>query len=71
MMHRLNLQCKTPMSWDIYREIQRELITQPWRRLRRRNLLMAMLDATQFEQNPAHEWLGEYRQVLRQDIHQV
>jgi hypothetical protein len=69
MLRRLSLQAEvSEISWDGYRELQQELITQPWRRLRRRNLLAAMLDATRFERQPIHEWLGEYRQVLRQDV---
>jgi hypothetical protein len=69
MLRRLSIQAAGgDISWDGYRELQQELITQPWRRLRRRNLLVAMLDATRFERQPLHEWLGEYRQVLRQDV---
>jgi hypothetical protein len=69
MQRRLAIQAEVgDVAWDSYRELQQELITQPWRRLRRRNLLVAMLDATRFERQPAHEWLGEYRQALRQDL---
>jgi hypothetical protein len=68
MIRRLNLTAHNTVTWDAYREIQQELITQPWRRLRRRNLLAAMWAATGFERQPLHEWLGEYRQALRQDL---
>ncbi|MBE9032025.1 hypothetical protein IQ266_20005 [filamentous cyanobacterium LEGE 11480] len=68
MMRRLNIQVNQNISWEAYREVQKELITQPWLRLRRRNLLTAMIDATRFEKKPAHEWLGEYRQALNQPI---
>jgi hypothetical protein len=72
MQRRLSIQAAGgDISWDGYRELQQELITQPWRRLRRRNLLRAMIDATRFERQPAHEWLGEYRQALRQDLGQI
>jgi hypothetical protein len=67
MIRRLDITAHKNISWDTYREIQQELISQPWRRLRRRNLLIAMLEATRYERQPAHAWLGEYRQVLRQD----
>jgi hypothetical protein len=68
MMHRLNVQAVQNITWDTYQEIQQELITQPWRRLRRRNLLLAMIAATGFERQPSHEWLGAYRRELRQDL---
>lgn len=67
MINRLKIAAHPNISWDTYREIQQELITQPWRRLRRRNLLIAMVEATRYERQPSHTWLGEYRQVLRQD----
>ncbi|NJN49731.1 MAG: hypothetical protein HC805_08175 [Alkalinema sp. RL_2_19] len=68
MIRRLDIHADQNITWNAYREIQKELITQPWRRLRRRNLLMAMLEATKFERKPVYEWLGEYRKALRQDI---
>jgi hypothetical protein len=68
MLDRLNVKAIQNISWEVYRDLQQELITQPWRCLRRRNLLVAMVAATQFERQPRHEWLGEYRQALRQDL---
>lgn len=68
MIRRLDLKIEQNITWEAYRDIQQELITQPWLRLRRRNLLAAMLDATRFEQKPAYEWLGEYGKVLNREI---
>jgi hypothetical protein len=65
MCEKLGIHSKTIANWQAYQEIQQELITQPWRRLRRRNLVSGMIAATQYEQNLPKEWWGEYRRVLR------
>jgi hypothetical protein len=65
MLDSLNVGVRPDQSWEIYREIQQELILRPRQQLRQRNLLLAMIEATQFEQAPQLEWLGEYRQVLQ------
>jgi hypothetical protein len=44
-------------AWDVYCTLQRELIQRPWQRLRQRNLLVAMFEATQFERHPRDRWL--------------
>jgi hypothetical protein len=65
MLETLNVEVRPDQSWAIYREIQQELILRPRQQLRQKNLLLAMIEATQFEQQPRLEWLGEYRQVLQ------
>jgi hypothetical protein len=65
MLNALNIAIRPDQSWEIYREIQQELILRPRQQLRQKNLLLAMIEATQFERQPQLEWLGEYRQVLQ------
>ncbi len=60
MMDDLKIDLLTSISWEIYCEIQRELVRRPSQTLRRKNLLQAMIQATQFERHPQREWLGEY-----------
>jgi hypothetical protein len=68
MAETLNLSALPQTTWEMYQEIQRELIVRPWRRLRRRNLFVAMLEAAQFERHPKYEWLGDYRKVQNRPI---
>jgi hypothetical protein len=63
MAHTLNIDVIPQDSWEMYQEIQRELITQPWRRLQRQNLIITMLRATKFEQLPQHRWQQHYAKV--------
>jgi hypothetical protein len=63
MLDGLNIAVRPDQSWEIYREIQQELILRPRQQLRQKNLLLAMIEATRFEQQPQLEWLGEYGQA--------
>jgi hypothetical protein len=63
MAHTLNIDVLPQDSWEIYQETQRELITQPWNRLQRQNLVTTMLRATKFEQLPQHRWQQHYAKV--------
>jgi hypothetical protein len=63
MVHTLNIDVLPQDSWEMYQEIQRELITQPWTRLQRQNLVTTMLRATKFEQRPQHRWQQHYAKV--------
>jgi hypothetical protein len=65
MLDGLNITVRPDQSWEIYREIQQELILRPRQQLRQKNLLLAMIEATRFEQQPQLEWLGDYGKVLQ------
>jgi hypothetical protein len=63
MTERLQVAVVPQDSWAMYQAIQRELVARPWKRLRRRNLFVAMWEATQFERFPKYEWWGDYDQA--------
>lgn len=65
MCEKLAIRSKTVANWQAYQAIQQELVMQPWRRLRRRNLMTGMIAATQFEWNLPKEWWGDYRRIVR------
>jgi hypothetical protein len=60
MIEDLQVNVLPSISWEIYREIQQELVRRPMQILRKKNLLVAMIQATRFEQHPSREWLGAY-----------
>jgi hypothetical protein len=65
MMDDLQVNFLSSISWEIYCEIQQELVRRPSQTLRQKNLLKAMIQATQFERHPQREWLGEYASSCR------
>jgi hypothetical protein len=71
MAHTLNIKVLPQDSWEMYQAIQCELITQPWARLHRQNLLTTMLRATKFEQRPQHLWQQHYAKVKGQKARQT
>jgi hypothetical protein len=60
MVEDLKVNILPSVSWEIYCEIQQELVRRPTQTLRQKNLLVAMIQATRFEQQPSREWLGAY-----------
>jgi hypothetical protein len=56
MIDDLQVNVLPSVSWEIYREIQQELVRRPSQTLRQKNLLVAMIQATQFERQPRREW---------------
>jgi hypothetical protein len=60
MLNDLLVDVITNTSWEHYCSVQQELMHYPWQRVRQRHLLLAMVEATQFERHPKMEWLGEY-----------
>jgi hypothetical protein len=60
MIEDLKVNVLPSISWEIYSEIQQELVRRPTQTLRQKNLLVAMIQATRFEQQPIREWLGAY-----------
>jgi hypothetical protein len=60
MIEDLKVNVLPSVSWESYREIQQELVRRPIQTLRQKNLLVAMIQATRFEQKPSREWLGAY-----------
>lgn len=60
MIEDLKVNVLPSISWEIYCEIQQELVRRPIQTLRQKNLLVAMIQATRFEQQPSREWLGAY-----------
>jgi hypothetical protein len=60
MVEDLKVNVLPSISWEIYSEIQQELVRRPTQTLRQKNLLVAMIQATRFERQPSREWLGAY-----------
>jgi hypothetical protein len=67
MLNDLLVYVITNTSWDHYCSVQRELMHYPWQRVRQRHLLVAMVEATQFERRPKMQWLGEYASHRHRD----
>jgi hypothetical protein len=57
LIQQRTLKPRHPATWEAYCNLQRDLIIQPWQRLRSRNLLVAMVEATRFERRPRDRWL--------------
>lgn len=60
MMEDLQVAGVTPLSWELYRDLQQELVRQSRRMLRQKSLLLSMGKATWFEWQPKSQWLGDY-----------
>ncbi len=53
----------TDISWHFYRNMMQQFTVSSKQTFRRKNLILAMLEATLFELNPKSEWLGDYPQA--------
>ncbi|MBH8576904.1 hypothetical protein I8752_28745 [Nostocaceae cyanobacterium CENA369] len=56
----LGITVSTDVSWFAYRNLEQQAIIYRKQNLRRKNLFLAMLEATLFEINPKSKWLGDY-----------
>ncbi|MEJ1933423.1 hypothetical protein WDZ92_24755 [Nostoc sp. NIES-2111] len=63
MLNDLGISVVTDISWSAYRSLGQQAIIYRKTIMRRRNLLLAMLEATLFEIKPKSEWLGDYAKV--------
>lgn len=52
------------VSWDAYVQHERDAMVYRKQAVKRTNLLMGMLNITQFELNPKTQWLGDYGKKL-------
>lgn len=52
------------LSWDAYVQHEHNAAVYRKQALKRTNLLLGMLNVTQFELNPQHQWLGDYGKRL-------
>ncbi|CBN57904.1 MULTISPECIES: hypothetical protein [Kamptonema] len=66
MVADLGITVLTDVSWENYVKIEQEATTYRKRSLKRKNLLLAMIEVTLFELNPKSEWLGDYAKFARQ-----
>ena len=48
------------VSWQTYKNLERQATIFRKQSFRHKNLLLAMLEATLFEMHPKSEWLGDY-----------
>ncbi|MBW4565853.1 MAG: hypothetical protein KME32_33180 [Mojavia pulchra JT2-VF2] len=53
------------VSWSAYRSLGQQATIFRKQTLRRKNLLLAMLEATLFEMKPKSEWLGDYPKAAK------
>ncbi|MBU7582283.1 MAG: hypothetical protein KAF91_05140 [Nostoc sp. TH1S01] len=56
----LGIHLSTDLSWTAFKAYEKQAIIFRKQAMRRKNLLMAMLEATLFELSPKSEWLGNY-----------
>ncbi|MDF0554877.1 hypothetical protein [Kamptonema sp. UHCC 0994] len=66
MIGDLGIKVLTDVSWENYVKIVQESVIYRKRSLKRKNLLLAMIEVTLFELNPKSEWLGDYAKFARQ-----
>ena len=59
----LGIYVSTDVSWHFYRNMMQQFTVSSKQIFRRKNLILAMLEATLFELNPKSEWLGDYPQA--------
>ncbi len=64
MLTSLSITLSTDLSWNAYQEAQQHYLEHMKRSLRRKPLLVSMIEATQFELKPKFEWLGDYGKLL-------
>ncbi|BAZ49090.1 hypothetical protein NIES4103_17010 [Nostoc sp. NIES-4103] len=60
ILNDLGINLATDVSWQTYKNIERQATILRKQSFRRKNLLLAMLEATLFEIKPKSEWLGDY-----------
>ncbi|QSJ19987.1 hypothetical protein JYQ62_15500 [Nostoc sp. UHCC 0702] len=56
----LGITVATDVSWQTYKNLERQATISRKQSFRHKNLLLAMLEATLFEMHPKSEWLGDY-----------
>lgn len=56
----LGIKVATDVSWQTYKNIEQQATIFRKQSFRRKNLLLAMSEATLFELKPKSEWLGDY-----------
>jgi hypothetical protein len=60
MLIDLGITVSTDVSWEVFRNLQQKSIILCKQIMRRKPLLLSILEATLFELNPKSEWLGDY-----------
>lgn len=63
MLNDLGISVVTDISWSGYRKLGQQATISRKTTMRRKKLLLAMLEATLFEIKPKSEWLGDYAKV--------
>lgn len=63
MLNDLGINVVRDISWSGYRNLGQQAIIVRKTTMRRKKLLLAMLEATMFEIKPKSEWLGDYAKV--------
>ncbi|BAT55044.1 hypothetical protein NOS3756_40220 [Nostoc sp. NIES-3756] len=63
MLNNLGISVITNISWSEYKSLGQQATISRKTIVRRKKLLLAMLEATLFEINPKSEWLGDYANV--------
>jgi hypothetical protein len=58
----LGISLLTDVSWSAFYNFQKTFVIRFKQTLKRKNLLLAMFEATLFERNPKSQWLGDYPQ---------
>ncbi|HIK07073.1 MAG TPA: hypothetical protein IGS40_20675 [Trichormus sp. M33_DOE_039] len=56
----LNINLSTDTSWSFFQRIEEQAAIFRKQTMRRKNILLSMLETTLFEMNPKSEWLGDY-----------
>ena len=65
MMEDLGLQVQPEISWPYYEQQQQLSALRRRRNLQKRNIAIALFEATWVEFNPASEWWGDYGKQLK------
>ncbi|HEY9597309.1 MAG TPA: hypothetical protein V6D33_06525, partial [Cyanophyceae cyanobacterium] len=60
MINDLSITVCTDISWDNFVELGKQSAAVRRQTMRRKNILLAMVEATLFQMNPKTEWLGDY-----------
>ena len=52
------------ISWENYVRLEEDAVAYRKQALKKKILLLAMIEVTKFELNPKSEWLGDYAKLV-------
>lgn len=65
MINDLRITVSTDVSWDQFLEREKKSTIVRKQAMKRKNILLAMVEATLFQMNPKSEWLGDYPKMVQ------